>query len=635
MLVVMALPVAEGVSLNGRTSDSAWAGATSGGTSVSGTIDRSSTSTSTSTSAVTAVSAASAKSSSEVSVKASAESSSTSSASAQPKNQKSISAWVSCSGTSDDTSGAMKAFAAAKNNAFTLVVDCPVKLHSGLAIDRGIFIDTGTAVEFTGSGKFVVDNMFHPAFIIANSNDITLTNWNVEWEGSVPINPNFGGYEWNGKFVTSGGATQPAGAFNDLVLTPWLTANRSITFNETQGYVKAYWVGGVNPAAVFFITGDTYNVVFTGLKLYVPANAAGGHNFIPMAFSSSPNWKSRQTITGKTPLTAKYAAVPRQLTFSGLDLDGTLMGWQGNLQDTMFENITSHRYGDLQDAGGGNVGGIGKWFPPPHLFYLNTHATDPALFNTNVHFSNVVDEGVRSGGPRDRPGDSGSGYANSLKLSCVDCTVDGYTSHRPDGFMDVLDSTNLTVSNVTATFDSLFIYNLYPTGVRFPDTTYQHITFDGMQMTDTASATSHGPIGNATNESNDDIVFSNVQINMSKWTGSGNELPLPTIAGSNDNIALNFTMTSQSMKVAHLQKAALVVTVKGTPASLRPGETTQLTWTSRDAGSCGASGAWSGSVATNGSRSVKVGSAGSYNFGLDCRSSSVSSATSLTVVAAN
>jgi hypothetical protein len=47
-------------------------------------------------------------------------------------------------------------------------------------INRGIFIDTGTAVQFTGSGKFFVDDMFHPAFIIANSHDITLTDWNVD-----------------------------------------------------------------------------------------------------------------------------------------------------------------------------------------------------------------------------------------------------------------------------------------------------------------------------------------------------------------------------------------------------------------------------------------------------------------------
>jgi hypothetical protein len=116
---------------------------------------------------------------------------------------RSISEWVSCTGTADDTSGAMAAFSAAKNGAFTLIVDCPVFLHSGLAVDRGIFIDNETTVQFTSAGKFYVDNMFHPAFIIANSFDINLVDWNVEWEGSVPVNPDFGGYELGGKWVTS------------------------------------------------------------------------------------------------------------------------------------------------------------------------------------------------------------------------------------------------------------------------------------------------------------------------------------------------------------------------------------------------------------------------------------------------
>jgi hypothetical protein len=170
---------------------------------------------------------------------------------------KSISEWVSCTGTSDDTEGTMRAFAAARQNAFTLVVDCPVSLQSGLAIDKEIFIEDGTSVTFTGAGKFYVNNMFHPAFVIANSHDITLTNWNVEWDGNVPINPDFGGYVLNGQFVTSPGITQPAGAFNDLWLTPWLATHRGINFDESQGWVKSIWVGGVNPAAVFFITGNS------------------------------------------------------------------------------------------------------------------------------------------------------------------------------------------------------------------------------------------------------------------------------------------------------------------------------------------------------------------------------------------
>jgi hypothetical protein len=536
--------------------------------------------------------------------------------------KKSIHDWVSCSGVVDDTSGAIEAFAAARHGAFTLVVDCPVRLHSGAAIDRGIFIDSGTAVEFTGSGKFFVDNMFHPAFVIANSNHITLTNWNVEWDGVVPMNPNFGGYLFEGKWVAAPGITQPAGAFNDLVLSKWLTTNRSISFNETHGWVKSIWIGGINPAAVFFVTGDTSNVVFTGMKLHVPSFAGGDH-FMPMAFSLSANWKSNQTVTAQTPETTRYVAVPHSLTFSGIDLDGTLMGWQGNVQDTMFEDITSHRYGDLQDANGSNVGGHGKWFPPPHLFYLNTHATDPGLFNSNIHIANVVDEGPRIGVARDKAGNGGSGYALSLKLGCTDCSVDTYKSTRPDGFMDVLPSDHLTVTNVHAVFDSEFINNLYPAGLRFPASGYSFVTFGNVNMTDTAAATVHPPIGNAPNPTNDGIVFTNVQVAMNRWAGS--DLPLPTIAGRTNRVALDFTMSGQLMKVVHQQNAAVALTLKSAPTTLRPGASTELTWASKDAGACSASGAWSGGLGTSGSRVVKVSAPGSHDFTLNCQKAKASS----------
>jgi hypothetical protein len=515
----------------------------------------------------------------------------------------------------------MKAFAAARHNAFTLVVDCPVRLHSGLAVDRSVFIDTGTTVQFTGSGKFYVDNMFHPAFVIASSSNISLLNWVVEWDGSVPISPNFGGYEINGKWVAVSGSTQPAGAFNDWVLTPWLASNRSITFNESEGWVKSIWVGGVNPAAVFFLTGDSSNLVFSGMKIGVPASA-GGDKFMPMAFSSSANWRSNQTVTGKTPFSAKYAVLPHGVTFSGIDLDGTLMGWQGNIQDAMFENITSHRYGDLQNASGGEVGGIGKWFPPPHLFYLNTRVSDPDLQNSNIHISNVMDEGPRIGVARDKGGsDTVSGYALSLKLGCTECTVDNYTSKRPDGFMDVLTSDGLTVSNVTATFDSQFINNAFPAGIRYPGVGYSHITFENISMTDTADSTVRGPIGNATSSTNEELVYTNFKVTMNRWVGA-EQLPLPTYAGTNNNIAIDFAMTGQSMKVSYLVKGSMAVNLKGFPTAVNAGGSTNLAWTAKEAASCGASGAWSGSLSTSGTKAVKVGGNGNYDFTFTCQNTS-------------
>lgn len=551
---------------------------------------------------------------------------------AATSTKRSIREWVSCTGTTDDTTGAIKAFAAAKNNAFTLEVDCPVFLHSTTAIDRGIFIDNETTVEFSGKGKFVVDNMFHPAFVIANSSNITLTNWVVVWLGSVPINPDFGGYIFEGKFVSKGGNTQPAGAFNDVVLTPWLETHRSIKFDESSGWVQSAWVGGVNPAAVFFITGDSANIVFSGLKLTVPASA-GAHSFIPMAISLSQNWKSNQTVNAKTSTGPQHMQVPHNLTFSDITLDGTLMGWQGNAKNVLFENITSRRYADLQDANGKNVGGIRKWFPPPHLFYLNHPiGSDPGLYNTNIRIDGVLDAGPRYGVARDKGGnDTSSGYALSLKLGCSDCSVDHYGSTRPDGFMDVLSSDNLTVSNVYAAFDSTFIHSLYPPGIRFPDSGYSHITFDTVQLVDTADSTIAGAVGSATSDANVDMVFTNVNVDMDRWAGA-RYLPVPTIAGHTNNVSLEFEMSAQATHASYHLKNTVASSLKGSPTTVRSGASTILTWQSANATSCSAGGGWTGSVAGSGTRVVKVGGADNYDFDLHCKNSGNSSSPSLTVV---
>jgi hypothetical protein len=431
--------------------------------------------------------------------------------------------------------------------------------------------------------------------------------------------------------VTSPGTTQPAQGFNDIVLTNWLAANRGIVFNESQGWVKSIWVGGVNPAAVFFITGDTSNVGINDLNLYVPAGA-GAHAFMPMAFSASANWKNNQTVTNRTPETTRYAAVPHDLAFDGINLDGTLMGWQGNLQTTMFYGITSNRYSDLQDAAGGHVGGIGKWFPPPHLFYINTHAADTGLNNNNLTFVNVNDEGVRVGTARDKGGgDTISGYANSLKLGCSACSVENYISRRPDGFMDVLPSNGLTLNSVFASFDSQFLNNLYPAGIRFPGTGYSNVQFVGVTLQDTAANTIRGPISNATSSSNNAIAFVNFQGYMTTW--SGNNLPLPTIKGTNNDIALNFAMSSQLMTVSYLQNRDLQVTVKGSPTTVNHGAATALDWGTTEANQCNAGGAWSGNVGTSGSRTITLPKAGGYTFTLTCKNSAASSSTSLRMYA--
>ena len=403
-------------------------------------------------------------------------------------------------------------------------------------------------------------------------------------------------------------------------------------FSQAYGWVQSLQSPPANVSAVFFISGDTSNVAFLGLTLRAPATA-GGDAFIPMAFSMSANWKSSQTVNAGTPISSQTAAVPHDLTFSGIRLDGTLMGWQGTVQQTVFYNVESVRYGDLQDANGGNVGGIGKWFPPPHLIYLNyAYTGDPGLFTSNVQISDVLDLGLRVGRARDTGGsDTESGYAASLKLGCTACTVDTYTSYRPDGFMDVLPSESLTVTNAYAQFDSAFINNLYPAGLRFPLSGYSYLMFSNVHLKDMAANTLAAPIGSAMSTGNYGLLFSDVLISMNRWAGS--DLPIPAIAGPVNNITLNFAMSGQSMNVSYVQQEAVSVTLKNTPTSLHPGGSTLLDWSSKGAVECTGSGAWNGSVGTSGSRAVKLSTTGTYDFNVRCGTAAQSATAGLQVAA--
>jgi hypothetical protein len=466
---------------------------------------------------------------------------------AQGAATKSISAWVKCGGSEDSSDGVARAFQAARHSAFTLLVDCPVRVHIGTDIARTIFIDDGTSVEFSGDGKLIIDNVFHPAFVIANSSNIVLVNWNLEYDASLPVDMRTGGYENGGKFVGSGANAPASGAFSGLRLTEWLARNRNIQFDKSQGPVSSIWVGPTNTSAVFFVTGDCGNVKVTGLRLHAPVGA-GGERFVPVAFSLSANYKSDQRVTSATPRTPQYMAIPHDLVFSDIDLDGYYMGWQGNAQNVTFEKIRAHRYGDLQDANGENVGGVGKWFAPPHLFYFNYLLTgDPGLFNRNVHIHDVVDGGPRVGVARDKGGsDPGSGFDMSLKIGCIDCSVDQYISTRPDGFVDVLSSEGLSISNVNASYDSSFLNHQY-SGWRFPQPPYKRVTFKNIVFKDMAASSVQQPISAANQASNEGIVFSNVRVEINHWEGKGQLLPV--IAGTGNSVDLEYVIAGESTRL--------------------------------------------------------------------------------------
>ena len=529
----------------------------------------------------------------------------------------SIRKWAACDGLLDDSQGVARAFDAAKNGAFTLIVDCPVRIDLGIDISKTIFIDNDTEIEFTSTGIFKINNVLHPAFVIANSKSITLTNWKIEWDASMPVQEQVNGYEDAGRFVATKKSFSPAVAFSDLRLTQWLNTNRGIAFDGVDGPVTSVWVGPTNTSSVFFLTGNAANLRIKGLKMYVPLTS-GGHRFIPMAFSFSVNYKSNQTVSRKTPRTGQFMAVPNDIIFSDIELDGTYMGWQGNVQNVVFERIRSTRYGDLQDAYGGNVGGKGKWFAPPHLFYLNyDSAGDPSLFTKGVKIRDVTDEGVRVGVARDKGGsDTISGFATSLKIGCLNCQVTGYKSNRPDGFIDVLPSQNLTVSNAEANYDSSFLNNLFP-GWRFPGSSYTNVSFENIHLVDLASASVQPPIAGTYQSANSRIVLKKVTSSINTWSGDGSIVP--AIFGQGNEVAVNYKVQRDNLRVIGNRKGTAELTFEASPEKVRAGVPFTLSWMSSGAATCSAYGSWAGAMTTSGSRTMKVDAIGTHDFSLICK----------------
>ncbi len=128
------------------------------------------------------------------------------------------------------------------------------------------------------------------------------------------------------------------------------------------------------------------------------------------------------------------------------------------------------------------------------------------------------------------------------------------------------------------------------------------------------------------------------------WSGSepasGSFIAAPTTPG---NYTYTLTCTSntnqiisQDVTLTVTAAAALpTVTIAANPSSLVLGSSSTLSWSSTNATSCTASGAWSGTEAINGSLSVTPGATGSSSYALTCTGSggSVTSTATVTVTA--
>jgi hypothetical protein len=127
------------------------------------------------------------------------------------------------------------------------------------------------------------------------------------------------------------------------------------------------------------------------------------------------------------------------------------------------------------------------------------------------------------------------------------------------------------------------------------------------------------------------------------WSGneavSGTKSETPTTAGS-----LSYVLACTGAGGAAHATAALTVTAPAptvtiavAPASITVGQSATVTWSSTNATSCTASGAWSGAEATSGTLSVTPNAGGTANYALACTGTggTANGAAALTVTAAS
>jgi hypothetical protein len=459
-------------------------------------------------------------------------------ATADTNLQYSIRKWAICGAQIDNDIPLATALAAAAHGHFTLVIDCPIFIHIGVDVDRPIFIDNNTRVIFSNQGEFILDNTLIPAFAIVDSRNVEFQSWRVRYVGGLPVDMNTGFYIRDGVRIPSLVQDPPAAAFQQRE-TEWLSAHRGVQFKPGA---TAPWHGPTNTSALFFIDGNASDLTMSDMRFYVPPGAKGSQ-FIPMVFSMTYGVKADTVIDAHPPMVPAKIAVPNNLVFRDIIIDGAYMGWQGNARNLLISHVRSFRYGDLQDGAGGKIGGASivdgkmtRWFSPPHLIYLNYERSwHPLLYNEHIVIQDVIDAGIRVGAPRDDINNCCSGNALSMKIGAVDGQVSNYTSFRPDGFLDVLNSENLHFQNMKGEYNSAFLDNLYP-GIRFPGTAYNNVTFQKVTLIDAAPFTTHAPILLPHTRT----LKGAVTIDLNAWAGTQDELKRIECSPAGTNLEITY-----------------------------------------------------------------------------------------------
>lgn len=431
------------------------------------------------------------------------------------------SSFAACDGISDDRDNLANALKEAKNSAFELVIDCPLKINIGMDIAKPLFIESYTTISFTDQGLIIIDNVLVPGFVIANSSGINLINWHIKYIGQTPIDINTGGYYLDEQWYSATFRAPSTGMFTAITLKNWLIENRQMSFGRG---VNPFWTGFLDLEAIFYINGDSADIKFSNFMV-TNSDVSKFWQYIPIVFSLVPGESTGSSNLVQMPLKSPALVVPHDIEFDDITIDGYLFGWHGSGNNIVFNDINGKHYSDMQDESGRNIGGVDYWFPPPHLFYLNTQPNwDKSLRNYNIVISNVIDNGERRGNIWDYNANnpinlSGGvrGAATSLKMQGDNSRVFNYFSSRLEGLGDILSSEQLVLNNIIAKFDSSYVKYYFP-ALRFTESGNVGITLNNISLFDTAKVTNLVPITAYKSPNNRGIKFESVDLYMNYWS---------------------------------------------------------------------------------------------------------------------
>lgn len=302
-----------------------------------------------------------------------------------------------------DSSAALQA---ALNLRQPMMWDCPVNCIMGSDITKSVFVPDGSDVTFTPQGRLDVDNVGFPALAFMHAAGI--------WRGMKL------------RYVGNPGVAMPltSGNWTSITARNYLAQQGFNTvFNGVGG---TWWTSPTNTSALISVRGAS-NVNFQGGKIYVD-DGAPASQLAPVAFGLDLAFVPGEVCTPTAALVAP------NVSFSDFTLDGVLMGFVGGGNQVSFSNITRLRYSDMQDAAGGNVGGVNNWSAPPHFFYLQGSPANPLT----LKMKNIYDNAIHIGNPLRR---TGPAPMNSLKVELANgSSIDGYFSRCLDGGFGVLSN---------------------------------------------------------------------------------------------------------------------------------------------------------------------------------------------------